>query len=96
MLEMALAELLGSVVGRCCALAGTVRYCVEVQVFPDVLHARLVEDGGDLTPTLLQHPPSPLCAVSDRALRLAHPFLADLSYERDGARNIWTLVQPRS
>ena len=93
MLETAVMEIANNVIehGR---PSGRVTWTFEVEVGP-ALVARLRDSGEQYLGTLRTDLPDPL-AEDGRGLALAGRAVDELTYDRDGEVNVWTMVRHRN
>lgn len=93
MLETAVIEVAGNVVehGR---PSGEVRWSFALEVLPDRLRVTLTDDGAAYEGDLDEQMPGEL-EEAGRGLPLAGLVLDELSYQRRGEANVWTMVRHR-
>ena len=94
--ETAVVEIANNVVEHGCP-RGEVRWDFTVDVWPDRVVGVLADDGDPLDPApdLTGVSMPGLEAEDGRGLPIAVAVLDELTYTRDGVRNVWTMARAR-
>jgi serine/threonine-protein kinase RsbW len=94
MVETAAVELVGNIVEHGLP-PGHVTYALRLSVRPDRIECRLTDSGAAAVEVEPQASMPGTEAECGRGLAMAQAALDELRYERDGGRNVWTMVRWR-